>query len=71
MTALFTANRIPHHSGLYHERIYYDNQVVAQILSDEHRGYWYVINGDKVSDGFDSVCAAKAALFPELDEMYG
>jgi hypothetical protein len=68
---MYSSNRIPHHSGMYHEQIFHDNQVVAQILSDTDTSYWYVINGQTVSAGFPTVADAKAALFPELLAMYG
>ena len=67
---MYTSNRIPHYSGMYHEQIFYDNQVVAQILSDTDSSFWYVINGQTVSAGFRTVSDAKAALFPELEAMY-
>jgi hypothetical protein len=68
---MYTSNRIPHYSGMYHEQIFHDNQVVAQILSDTDTTYWYVINGQTVMAGFPTVADTKAALFPVLEDMYG
>jgi len=68
---MYTSNRIPHHSGMYHEHIFFNDQVVAQILSDTHKDYWFVINGNLVSAGYATVSDAKAALFPELALIYG
>ena len=68
---MFTTNRIPHNSGMYHEQIYHHNTVVAQILSDDAKHFWYVINGKRAVCSFPTVSAAKASLFPELDLLYG
>jgi hypothetical protein len=56
---------------MYHEHIFFNDQVVAQILSDTHKDYWFVINGNLVSAGYATVSDAKAALFPELALIYG
>ena len=68
---MYTSNRIPHDSGLYHEHVFHGDTVVAQILSDPSRCYRYVINGHRVSAGYRTVGEAKAALFPVLDGIYG
>lgn len=68
---MFTTNRIPHNSGMYHEQIFHHDTVVAQILSDDTKSFWYVINGREVVSPFPTVSAAKASLFPELDRLYG
>lgn len=56
---------------MYHEQIYHHNTVVAQILSDDAKHFWYVINGKRAVCSFPTVSAAKASLFPELDLLYG
>jgi len=67
---MFTSNRIPHVSGMYHEHIFHDNQVVAQVLSESDH-FWFVLTHDhSVSNGYQSVADAKQELFRRLDRIY-
>jgi len=68
---MFTSNRIPHDSGMYHEHIYHDNQVVAQVLSDKDNTYWFVLTDNHaISRGYKTVADAKKLLFLALDRRY-
>ena len=63
---MFTSERIPHDSGMYHERIYKDNQCVALVRSnpEDLTEYWWLINGSSIRQrGFTSVADCKADLF--------
>lgn len=65
---MFTSERIPHDSGLYHERIYWNDDVVAKVMSNESKGtFWYVTFGS-VKDGFKTVADTKLELFKVLSE---
>jgi hypothetical protein len=60
---MFTSERIPHDSGLYHERIYWNDDVVAKVMSNESKGtFWYVTFG-LVKDGFKTIADTKQELF--------
>lgn len=68
---MFTSNRIPHDSGMYHEHIFYDNQVVAQVLSEKDGSYWWVLtHNHSISRGYKTVAAAKKPLFAVLSHFY-
>jgi hypothetical protein len=68
---MFTSNRIPHDSGLYHEEIYFDNEVVAKVLSEEDGTYWWIIlKNCSISKGYKTVADAKKLLFISLDRIY-
>jgi hypothetical protein len=68
---MFTSNRIPHDSGMYHEHIFHDNQVVAQVLSNGDSTYWYVLSDNQaISRGYKTVADAKDMLFRVLEHRY-
>jgi len=69
MEKVFTSNRIPHNSGLYHEVIYYGDDVAGFVMShpDDNNQYWWAINGGSaISRGFTSVADCKEDLFRVL-----
>jgi hypothetical protein len=42
----FSSNRINHDCGMYHEQIFYGDDLVAFVRSDLSDGtYWWAING--------------------------
>jgi hypothetical protein len=56
---------------MYHEHIYHDNQVVAQVLSDKDNTYWFVLTDNHaISRGYKTVADAKKLLFLALDRRY-
>lgn len=60
----FSSNRIPHDSGLYHEVIYYGDDIVGYVMSDDTGKYWWAINGGSaIQRGFDTVADCKEDLF--------
>ena len=64
---MYTSNRIPHDSDLYHEQIFKNDQMVAQVMSEDDGTYWWVRNKNwSISRGFKTVADAKASLFPFL-----
>lgn len=68
---MFTSNRIPHDSGLYHEHIFHNNKIVAQLLSEEDGSFWYVLtHNNSLSRGYKTVADAKKPLFLSLDRIY-
>lgn len=68
---MFTSNRIPHDSGLYHEHIFYNDKIVAQVLSEEDGSFWYVLtHNNSLSRGYKTVADAKKLLFISLDCIY-
>jgi hypothetical protein len=57
---MYTSNRIPHTSGLYHEQIFRDNQFVAQVLSEDDGSFWFVLaHNHSISRGYKTVAEAK------------
>jgi len=67
---MYTSNRIPHDSGLYHEQIFKDNQFVAQVLSEEDGSFWFVLaHNHSISRGYKTVVDAKKLLFLSLDRI--
>lgn len=68
---MFTSNRIERDCGMYHEFIFHDNQVVAQLLSEDDGSYWFVLSHNHaISRGYKTVAAAKQPLFAVLDNLY-
>lgn len=74
---MYSSERINDTPKCYHERIYFDDKVVA-IIQDYYkptniglmRMYHYVITSDhKCAQGFYTVSDAKAELFPLLDSQ--
>jgi hypothetical protein len=65
---MLTSNRIPHNSGLYHEQIFDNNKLVAQLLSESNGTYWWVITANQaISRGYQTVSDAKKILFSVLE----
>lgn len=63
----FTSNRIPHDSGLYHEVIYYGDDIAGYVMSADDGTYWWAINGGSaISRGFKTVCDCKEDLIRVL-----
>ena len=68
MSKFFTSNRVPHDSGMYHEEIFYGDDLVAFVRSDPSNGtYWWSINGGSaISRGYKSVADCKENLFSQF-----
>ena len=64
----FTSNRINHDCGMYHEQIFYGDDLVAFVRSDLSDGtYWWAINGGSaISRGHKTVADCKAELFNQF-----
>lgn len=66
---MFTSERIPHDSGMYHERIYWNDELVAKVMSDpKDSSYWWIKeNNQSISRGYKTVADAKKTLFMVLE----
>ena len=64
----FTSNRINHDCGMYHEQVFYGDDLVAFVRSDLSDGtYWWAINGGSaISRGHKTVADCKAELFNQF-----
>ena len=64
----FSSQRIPHDSGLYHEVIYYGDDVVGYVMSEPTGNtYWWTINGGSaIQRGFETVADCKDDLIRVL-----
>ena len=68
---MFTSNRIHHDSALYHEHIFFNDTLVAQVMSEENGTYWFVLTrNNSLSRGYKTVADAKKLLFMSLDCIY-
>lgn len=64
---MFTSTRIPHDSGLYHEVVYFNDDVAGYVMSDDKGEYWWAINGGSaIQRGFKSVADCKEDLIRVL-----
>ena len=64
----FSSNRINHDCGMYHEQVFYGDDLVAFVRSDLSDGtYWWAINGGSaISRGHKTVADCKAELFNQF-----
>lgn len=64
---MFTSTRIPHDSGLYHEVVYFNDDIAGYVMSEDNGTYWWAINGGSaIHRGFKTVADCKQDLIRVL-----